>query len=153
MQKRFYDVVATTVSSAVFVLILTLGPLGVVNIFCQDRKSGEVESQGHVDFTFECRKGEACQFKATFSPKHQTDQGEAECQKFKLMSWVDGEWFNTASGFYKYVEYSSGKEVLQCVAYTGYGSGHNRASKKRTFQIRVMNGNIWKGLYELERGT
>ena len=150
MQKQFYDAIATAASSVFFVLILTLGPLGIVNIFCQDRRSGELEPGARVNFTFECSKGEVCGFNATFGPKHQREQGEAECQKFKLMSWVDGEWFNTASGYFKYVEDSSGKEVLQCVAYTGYQGG-KLGSKNRTFQIEVSNGNIWKGLYELER--
>lgn len=150
MQRQFYDLIATGVRSAVFVLILTLGPIGVFNIFCQDNRSGELEPDGNAEFTFRCLKGEICGFKATFSPKHQKEQGEAECQKFKLMSWVDGDWFNTASGYFKYVEDSSGTEVLKCFAYTGYQGG-KFGSKDRTFQIRVMNGNIWKGLYELER--
>ena len=153
MQRQFYDLITTAARSVGIVLILTIGPLGNANIFCQDSRSGEIESQSHVDFTFSCRKGETCGFKVKFGPKHQKEQGEAECQKFKLMSWIDGEWFNTASGYFKYVEDSSGNEILQCFAYTGYGSGSKQAGRNRTFQIRVMNGNIWKGLYELERGT
>lgn len=151
MQKWSYDVIATKANSAVFVLILTLGPIGIFNIFCQDRRSGELEPGGQAEFTFRCLKGETCGFNTKFSPKHQKEQGEAECQKFKMMSWVDGEWHNTGSGYFKYIEDSSGNEVLTCVAYSGYGSGSKQAKKDRTFQIRVSNDNIWKGLYELER--
>lgn len=150
MQKRFYDVVSTTARLAVLALIFTLSPLGTVEIVGQDNRSGELEPDGNAEFTFRCLKGEICGFKATFSPKHQREQGEAECQKFKLMSWVDGDWFNTASGYFKYVEDSSGNEVLRCFAYTGYQGG-KFGSKDRIFQVRVMNGNIWKGLYDLER--
>lgn len=147
MQRQFYDLIATGTRSAVFMLILTIGPIGIVNIFCQDDRSGELEPGARIEFTFACRKGEKCIFKGTFGPKHQKEQGEAECQKFKLMSFVDGQWVNTASGYLEYVEDSTGTEVLRCLALTS--APDNR--KKQAITIQVTNGNIWKGLFELER--
>lgn len=133
---------------AIFVFIFA--NFGTDSIFAQERYSSELNPGEYVVYKFNCAKGEVCGVSATFSPKHQREQGEAECNKFQLMSWADDNWINTAPGHFKYVEDSSGKEVLNCVAYTGYQGG-KLGSKDRILTVQVTNGNIWKGLFELVR--
>jgi hypothetical protein len=148
MKKSIRSLFSIGARLAIFVALF--GMASIKDTVGQDNRSGELEPFEHVVYKFDCKKDEICGFSFVFSPKHQRQQGEAECQKFQLMSWVDNDWFNTASGYFKYVEDASGKEVLQCEAYTGYQGGKS-GSKDRTFTIKITNGNNWKGLWVMTR--
>jgi len=112
-------------------------------------RDGELEPYANTAFAFECRKDEDCTITVRFRPKYQKERSDEECKKFKLMLWVDDSWFETSSGALKYVE-TFGTEELMCDSTVGYGGGHKMANKNRKVTVQLTNGNIWKGIYQLD---
>jgi hypothetical protein len=111
---------------------------------------GELSPNTSTAYKFDFEKGKEASIRVSFAPKTLRERSEQECQKFSIKLWVGNEWFMTVGGRYIYVEDSSGKETLRCVAAAGYGSGHQMARKNQTLTISLINDNIWKAIYVLD---